>query len=746
MRIPLLIALFCCCLATAAVGQKIRPRSSDQTAVPYAKQVQQGFSMRIWLSNQMAMGEQAWDTDQFQFFPYVGLEYPAGSNIEHLYAAGPWVGGIVNGVRRVSEGYNGDDASKYFLPDRLHPLRDRIWFTSTNNLNEPNRRGIDDDGDGKIDEDELDGLDNDGDWVLALDDVGSDGIPDSLESGCKGGYNALANPDPAYDDYDPAALDLCHSTAPGIFRHKNDKDLYTEKNGIPDHGEPHVDEDYGAVSESDVYISATDTTNFTRHVPMGLRMTQKSYAWSAPAGEAILPMEYTLVNIGHDVIHSVYIAFYVDSDVGPKDINAYPTHNYSCYLDTLHTAFAQNPVDRGSTPLGLTLLSAPRPLSQLNYFFHWFDAATPTPGTVDSILYEWMDGGFFPNQFVQPCQSQTGLSDSRYFFSFGPFDDLRPGDSLKYSVAFVSGFGVDAGEGNMTENIRRVIVLHQRSFHLPAPPPSPALRVISGPHSITIDWSGDARPESFVDPYDPTVSALPDTDWRRAHVAGPGGHTFEGFRVWRSSSPEFDSTSFVELARYDVNDGLGLGAQTGLKYSFVDSSVSPGVPYWYAVTSYGIPGRYLQPEWDPDSVRNDTIQTAGLESNVRENATRALFGFSAASTGDQVLVVPNPYRGDNRYPGGGGLSMFAGAFNGDNGLIWFIHLPKKATIRIFTLAGDIITTLQHDDVRRAASGLFTGQEEWRILTESGAALASGIYLYSVESDLGTQIGKFVILR
>ena len=45
------------------------------------------------------------------------------------------------------------------------------------------RRGIDDDGDGKVDEDELDGLDNDGDWNPLTDDVGSDGIPDSLEIG-----------------------------------------------------------------------------------------------------------------------------------------------------------------------------------------------------------------------------------------------------------------------------------------------------------------------------------------------------------------------------------------------------------------------------------------------------------------------------------------------------------------------------------------------------------------------------------
>jgi hypothetical protein len=32
------------------------------------------------------------------------------------------------------------------------------------------------------------------------------------------------------------------------------------------------------------------------------------------------------------------------------------------------------------------------------------------------------------------------------------------------------------------------------------------------------------------------------------------------------------------------------------------------------------------------------------------------------------------------------------------------------------------------------------------LTASGRAVASGVYVYTVESDYGRQIGKFVIIR
>jgi len=90
--------------------------------------------------------------------------------------------------------------------------------------------------------------------------------------------------------------------------------------------------------------------------------------------------------------------------------------------------------------------------------------------------------------------------------------------------------------------------------------------------------------------------------------------------------------------------------------------------------------------------------------------------------------------------------MFENAFKGDNGIIWFLHLPAKATIRIFSLTGGEIATIEHDDAKRAASGQFTGQEEWKILSGSGVPLVSGIYVYTVESDLGKQVGKFVILR
>jgi hypothetical protein len=114
--------------------------------------------------------------------------------------------------------------------------------------------------------------------------------------------------------------------------------------------------------------------------------------------------------------------------------------------------------------------------------------------------------------------------------------------------------------------------------------------------------------------------------------------------------------------------------------------------------------------------------------------------FSSSQKLGEVLVVPNPYRVDRDYTlESGGWEGRARDWTESSRVLKFIHLPQRCTIRVFTLAGDHVTTIEHDDPYR-------GEEEWNILSESNRALASGVYLFTVESDLGRQVGKFVLIR
>ena len=111
--------------------------SSKKTAVAWEKQIKQGYNFQIWMNNGLILGKQAFDDGNPPFdirnscgSQGIGADYPVGACIEHLFGAGPWIGGIQDGVRKVSEGYNGDQGIGYLIPERKDTARDRIWETS----------------------------------------------------------------------------------------------------------------------------------------------------------------------------------------------------------------------------------------------------------------------------------------------------------------------------------------------------------------------------------------------------------------------------------------------------------------------------------------------------------------------------------------------------------------------------------------------------------------------------------------
>ncbi|MGB2696929.1 MAG: T9SS type A sorting domain-containing protein, partial [Candidatus Zixiibacteriota bacterium] len=75
--------------------------------------------------------------------------------------------------------------------------------------------------------------------------------------------------------------------------------------------------------------------------------------------------------------------------------------------------------------------------------------------------------------------------------------------------------------------------------------------------------------------------------------------------------------------------------------------------------------------------------------------------------------------------------------------IHFINLPPKCTIRIFTLDGDLVREIKHD---KDPDDPTATHETWDLITRNTQAIVSGIYLFSVESDQGDQVGKFVIVK
>lgn len=298
----------------------------------------------------------------------------------------------------------------------------------------------------------------------------------------------------------------------------------------------------------------------------------------------------------------------------------------------------------------------------------------------------------------------------------------------------------------MVENAAKAIKLAERKFTPNPIPPSPPLKATSDGNKITLNWEwrpedGEKNPLDSWDDQSEYLGSLPDTNWRRRNPP-PGhvhrGRNFGGFKLWRSVGALAPDSNFVFMGQFNVEDDPSVPYHTGLQYSFVDSNLRIGNYYTYAVTSYSYPEVFV-------SFPFDTLFSNIVESKISDNAKLIRLPFSPSKKLGEVKVVPNPYRGDIYYTDGNGYEGDERTWTVERKVVWFTHLPSHATIRIFTIAGDLITSIYHDDAARTGIGLPIGQEEWKLFSESGRPITSGLYVFTVESEFGTQVGKFVII-
>ena len=104
---------------------------------------------------------------------------------------------------------------------------------------------------------------------------------------------------------------------------------------------------------------------------------------------------------------------------------------------------------------------------------------------------------------------------------------------------------------------------------------------------------------------------------------------------------------------------------------------------------------------------------------------------------DDIYVVPNPYVGANEIEPANKLS---GQNRGER-RIYFENLPMKCTIRIFTLSGELVTTLEHE------TGYDNGREFWNLLNEDGFSVAYGVYLAHIDAPgVGEKLIKFALIK
>jgi hypothetical protein len=71
--------------------------------------------------------------------------------------------------------------------------------------------------------------------------------------------------------------------------------------------------------------------------------------------------------------------------------------------------------------------------------------------------------------------------------------------------------------------------------------------------------------------------------------------------------------------------------------------------------------------------------------------------------------------------------------------ITFTALTGQVTIKIYTLSGELVKTLSKDDSSNSIA--------WNVANDKGEGVASGVYLYVMESSQsGKKIGKLMVIK
>ncbi len=568
-----------------------------------------------------------------------------------------------------------------------------------------------------------------------------------------------------------------------------------------------------AISHQDFVSVYTDlnrtnpTTGDTipEHTPLKLSVRQESYAWNFPFADFFVILNYTISNAGTDTLDSVYVGFWNNGLVRNTNLvrpgtPGYFNHGANGYLDTLRMMYTFD-YDGIPTPpaadsyVGVKLLGGtPFPhgadstgdLRGRAFFNAWtfrsasgdVDYFSPTDdaGNIGGARsrYDRMASPL-PQPKIDLLRTQAGNTTT--LLSSGPFSSLRPGDSLNvvFGIVCARKFGAALAKDDTRDQRRNLMsnaAFCQKAYdgedlngnnildpgedingngrldhyQLPQPPRPPKVRAEVADQNVTIYWDKSSS-ELSVDPV-------------------TGERDFEGYRIYRSN-PGADFTSPSDLllklslvGEFDL-PGDNVGFNTGFSAILLPQPKRfPGdtVAYWYRFPPPGAAVTHLngwQYLYGVAAFDRGDSATGVTPLQSKTELVRAIPGTPPATAGTTrpVSVYPNPYYARGVWDGPGER----------NRKIYFINLPARCEIRVYTMAGDIVANIQHDAATYDGSDIswfqqfsgigvtpeFSGGEHaWDLITKYDQAIATGLYLFSVKnSDTGNiATGKFLVVK
>ncbi|MCI0515144.1 hypothetical protein L0128_18170 [candidate division KSB1 bacterium] len=320
--------------------------------------------------------------------------------------------------------------------------------------------------------------------------------------------------------------------------------------------------------------------------------------------------------------------------------------------------------------------------------------------------------------FTDPRDPRMGQNRLYANFSLGPFNIPRR-DSIRVVVAeFVGGLPYEkalqpdmtaekvkaAGDSAVQYLNTRVKFNFDHHYTVPMPPPKPTFTVaaLKAENAIGNVIAFGNEMESRPDPH----QRVPD---------------LAGYRIYRSG--QYPHGPWQLIAEIIKGDPVYFNPDSN-KYIYVDTQVPLGYGFYYSVTSYDLG----HASWSVDA----SVAVPPLESSIFANRQAAPFYTTlqaSESILEHVTVVPNPFYRSSGFQ-----------LAGDVKLIQFVNLSRECTIRIYTLRGDLVKTIEH---KNSASGVAF----WNQISDYGQYVKSGLYFYHVSNPRGVvKTGKFAIIN
>ena len=203
-----------------------------------------------------------------------------------------------------------------------------------------------------------------------------------------------------------------------------------------------------------------------------------------------------------------------------------------------------------------------------------------------------------------------------------------------------------------------------------------------------------------------------------------------------SVTPEIDIddtlTSYNWYKDYDPVTDDSIYYHKYYEYEYRIDNILTSVPWYFSVTTFDF-GDF-------------TNNLASMESSPLANVVEIWAMNDASVVADSSYapqVYPNPYVGDGRYWDSGYEDPGRSGFYDHERRIHFINLPYECMIKIYTLSGDLVKELEHGP--NSPFSDTDSRVQWNMRSRNNELVASGIYIYSVESAWGNYVGKLVII-